>query len=231
MLKKKKKEIQDWLFQNRYELLLLSIFLIMFDHLFFEDIVFYQMYIWPLNMLFFGINASNVIIGKRRKHFYALLVLSFIAPFLWVFYVHDLLLTRTIILIYILLYWVTLANIISGIFKSKTITFNMVLGAFCGYLLVGLIAAFSNLVLISYIPDAIEGLTYFDISAVHQGQEDTFVNVLYYSFITMTSIGYGDYLPLLPEAKMLSVFIGISGQFYMAVIVALIIGKYLNSSD
>ncbi len=186
----------------------------MFDDLLFEDIVFYQMYIWPLNMLFFGINASNVIIGKRRKHFYTLLVLGFTAPFLWVFYVHDLLLTRTIILIYILLYWVTLANIILGIFKSKTITFNMVLGAFCGYLLVGLIAAFSNLVLISYILDAIEGLTYFDISAVHQEHEDTFVNILYYRFITMMSIEYGDYLPLFTEAKMLSVFIGLRTVLY-----------------
>ncbi len=228
MLKKKKKKIRGWLFENRYQLLLISILLVMFDSLLFNDVTFYQMYIWPLNMLFFGINASNVITSKRRKYFYVLLILSFLAPFLWFLFAEHLLFVRCMLLIYTLLYWITLVNIVTGIFKSKKVTFNMILGAFCGYLLLGLIATFSNMALLTYIPDAIDGLAYFNDYVVNQRQDDIFVDIMYYSFITMTSIGYGDFLPIVPDSKMLAVFIGISGQFYMTVIVALIIGKYLN---
>ncbi|APD07459.1 hypothetical protein UJ101_01952 [Flavobacteriaceae bacterium UJ101] len=228
MLKKKKKKIRGWLFENRYQLLLISILLVMFDSLLFNDVTFYQMYIWPLNMLFFGINASNVITSKRRKYFYVLLVLSFLAPFLWFLFAEHLLFVRCMLLIYTLLYWITLVNIVTGIFKSKKVTFNMILGAFCGYLLLGLIATFSNMALLTYMPDAIDGLAYFNDYVVNQRQDDIFVDIMYYSFITMTSIGYGDFLPIVPDSKMLAVFIGISGQFYMTVIVALIIGKYLN---
>lgn len=107
----------------------------------------------------------------------------------------------------------------------------MILGAFCGYLLLGLIATFSNLALLTYMPEAIEGIGNYNDYIMNQHQDDIFVDVMYYSFVTMTSIGYGDYLPVVSDAKMLSVFIGISGQFYMAIIVALIIGKYLNRTS
>ncbi|MFV0238341.1 MAG: ion channel [Flavobacteriales bacterium] len=123
-----------------------------------------------------------------------------------------------------------MANVVLGIFESEKITFNMVLGVFCGYLLLGLIATFSNMLLLSYMPEAVDGLTYLGdfVFVSTQRQYDVFVNIMYYSFVTMTSIGYGDLLPLVSESKMLSILIGISGQFYMVVIVALIIGKYLN---
>ncbi|MBR9997539.1 MAG: two pore domain potassium channel family protein [Cyclobacteriaceae bacterium] len=53
-------------------------------------------------------------------------------------------------------------------------------------------------------------------------------DLLYYSFITLSTIGYGDISPLSLPAKNMAVIIGLVGQFYNAFIMAVIIGKFLQ---
>jgi len=222
-------KIRMRVFDRRYELLLISIFMMMFDSLLFKNYeLIYERYIWPLNMVFYGIATSRVIITTRKTYFYILIVISILAPVLSFVFSQNIVFERLILLAYTLLHVITLSNVVRGIFKSKTVSFNMILGAFCGYLLLGLIASFLNIALLSHSPDAIRGLSYF---SGNDRSIDIFSNVMYYSFITMTSIGYGDIIPMTINAKMLSVFIGILGQFYTTIIVALIIGKYLNQKN
>jgi hypothetical protein len=47
---------------------------------------------------------------------------------------------------------------------------------------------------------------------------------IYYSFITLTSLGYGDITPLHPYARSLAAFEAISGQLYLAVLIARLVG-------
>jgi Na+/H+-dicarboxylate symporter len=54
---------------------------------------------------------------------------------------------------------------------------------------------------------------------------------MYYGFITMTTVGYGDILPLKPYTRSLATFIAVAGQFYMAIIVALLVGKFAAQHD
>ncbi|WP_158614374.1 ion channel [Ancylomarina euxina] len=54
-------------------------------------------------------------------------------------------------------------------------------------------------------------------------------DIVYYSFVCMTTIGFGEIIPQSQIAKSLSIFSGIVGQFYLTIIMALIIGKLLNS--
>jgi hypothetical protein len=49
---------------------------------------------------------------------------------------------------------------------------------------------------------------------------------LYYTYITLASVGYGDITPLMPVSRSLATLMAVSGQFYMAVIVALLVGKF-----
>jgi hypothetical protein len=49
----------------------------------------------------------------------------------------------------------------------------------------------------------------------------------YYSFVTMSTLGYGDIVPLTTKARGLSILITLIGQFYMAIVVGLLIGKLL----
>ncbi|WP_420422025.1 potassium channel family protein [Simkania sp.] len=55
-----------------------------------------------------------------------------------------------------------------------------------------------------------------------------FENLLYYSFVTLTTLGYGDIIPLFPGAKFLSIIEAITGQLYIATVIARLLGLYLS---
>ena len=51
---------------------------------------------------------------------------------------------------------------------------------------------------------------------------------LYFSFVTITTLGYGDITPNDSIAKSLSIFLSVTGQLYLAMIIAMLVGKYLS---
>jgi len=58
-----------------------------------------------------------------------------------------------------------------------------------------------------------------------------FTTFIYYSFITMSTVGYGDITPVMHESQTLAYFIAITGQLYVAIIIAFLVGKLLISKD
>ena len=52
---------------------------------------------------------------------------------------------------------------------------------------------------------------------------------MYYSFITLTTVGYGDITPVTGVARSFSLLEGIVGQTYMAVLVARLVGLHVAS--
>jgi hypothetical protein len=55
---------------------------------------------------------------------------------------------------------------------------------------------------------------------------ETEMELVYYTMITLTTAGYGDITPQIPLTQSLSMFIAVTGQFYVAVIVAILVGKF-----
>jgi len=53
-------------------------------------------------------------------------------------------------------------------------------------------------------------------------------DLLYFSFVSLTTVGYGDVLPLSVLGKRLAVFESAMGSIYMAVIIAMIVGRYMS---
>jgi voltage-gated potassium channel Kch len=68
----------------------------------------------------------------------------------------------------------------------------------------------------------------FNIPADDPNKFSTF---LYYGFVTLTTLGYGDILPLTPLARSLASFTALFGQLYLVTIMAFLIGKYLNTKN
>lgn len=57
------------------------------------------------------------------------------------------------------------------------------------------------------------------------------MHFLYYSFITMSTVGYGDIIPRIPETQTLAYVISITGQLYVAIIIAFLFGKFLMKAN
>ena len=66
---------------------------------------------------------------------------------------------------------------------------------------------------------------------VVEGAANGFTSIprsIYWAIVTMTTVGYGDVAPLTALSKRLAVFEAGMGSIYMAIIVALIVGRYLS---
>ena len=124
-------------------------------------------------------------------------------------YLHLLILTLFFI-------WVTWLAAKQVLFTGP-IDGNKIVGAICIYLLIGLVWTLSYLFVAQAIPGAFNGLE----QAVWY---DNFADVAYYSFVTLTTLGYGDISPVIPIARFLVYMEAIVGVFYMAILVASLIG-------
>ncbi len=94
---------------------------------------------------------------------------------------------------------------------------NKIVGAICIYLLMGLIWSLCYLLIAQAIPSAFNGLEQLP-------WYENFADVSYYSYVTLTTLGYGDISPVAPVARFLVYMEAIVGVFYMAILVASLIG-------
>lgn len=100
--------------------------------------------------------------------------------------------------------------------------------AITAYLLLGL--AFGIMVLMT---DTLVDGAYSEkmIIATADGVKPDIRTALYYTFVTYTTTGFGDILPRVPITKTLAMLISISGQLYVAIILALLVGKFASRNS
>lgn len=113
----------------------------------------------------------------------------------------------------------TLKRVVVG----TTISANRVVGAVCVYLLLGVLWALAYTGLDLLAPGSFQGFASFD-----EYSWDS--EWLYFSFVTMTTLGYGDITPVSATAKFLAYSQAVFGQFYIAVLVAGLVGAYIAKS-
>ncbi len=91
-------------------------------------------------------------------------------------------------------------------------------------LLLALLFAQVYLCLITWDPSSFS----LPIDAVERPAQLLQSDMTYFSLVTLATVGYGDVLPATHTARMLAMFQAVTGQFYIAVVVALFVGKYLS---
>jgi hypothetical protein len=114
---------------------------------------------------------------------------------------------------YIIFLMLTISLAIRQVVRSGPINANRVIGVICIYLLLGLIWSLFYVLINMFIPDSFS----IQIGGSPFEQAQPF---LYYSFVTLTTLGYGDISPLGETARAMSTIEAILGQFYIAILVA-----------
>ncbi len=117
-------------------------------------------------------------------------------------------------------FWMTWL-LISQVLFTGTIDGNKIIGAICVYILLGLIWALLYLLIAEIVPEAFNGMP-------HAPWVENFAAATYFSLVTITTLGYGDISPVLPLARFLVYMEAIVGVFYMAILVASLIGVRLS---
>lgn len=174
------------------------------------------------------INIAIGIYGFRTSHLFfrtgiglvaAVVIIILAGVFmeeLQLYYLHLLIL----FCFYLWAIWLAAKQIL---FEGK-VDANRIVGAICIYLLMGLIWAMMYLFIAQAIPGAFNGIEqvvwYYN-----------FADVAYYSFVTLTTLGYGDISPVAPVARFLVYMEAVVGVFYMAILVASLVGVGINDAQ
>jgi len=103
---------------------------------------------------------------------------------------------------------------------SGNVDFNKIVGAICIYVFLAIAWALAYLLVEQFFPGSLPGLEGGD-------WRESMQKALYYSFVTMTTLGFGDISPLQPLARYLTYLEAVTGQFYIAILVASLIGVRL----
>ncbi|MBL7785470.1 MAG: two pore domain potassium channel family protein [Chitinophagales bacterium] len=210
----------------RYEFLLIALLLLIFDKIFVPDPDLYIRYVWLANMLIIAM-ASYGIFSEHNRTIQFLRnlmgIISVSMPFLFLWFQ-----TNEIFLLFLSIFFATYYSFIFSIVLyqitlTKEVRINVVIGSFCGYLLLSMVALFSYLLIEILYPKSFHGIEYGNVPAVYN-------QLSYFSFITLTSIGFGDIYPITDMSRLTVAFFGMLGQFYMVAVVGIIISKFTSNN-
>ncbi|WP_448533660.1 potassium channel family protein [Parathermosynechococcus lividus] len=109
--------------------------------------------------------------------------------------------------------------ILRRIFRANVITGDSIRGGICVYFLVGYSFFFIYRMLLDYYPHSFSKPMHLD----------GLFSLLYFSFTTLTSVGYGDITPTTPFGMAIANLEAIFGQMYSAIVMARLVSQYLNS--
>jgi hypothetical protein len=115
--------------------------------------------------------------------------------------------------------------ILRSLLESRRVESDTIFGAVNLYIIIGITFAIVHYTAYLYDPNS---FTLPDVIETRSGAESMFTEFLYFSFITLSTQGYGDITPCIPLSQMLVVVETIIGQFYMAVIVAYLLSFFIR---
>ncbi len=197
-------------------------------------VIFVFLFVWPffgnaVKLLFYNFFLTLVItlsifaVGSQKSK-KMIIQLSVTLVSLWITRIIHMQLLNGLLRFVVIIYFFTVVfKFIMHVSTRKKVDNYVIIEAINGYLLLGLafsiLIAFSNI----YFPNA------FNFTFPADGTIP--YDPIYYSFVTLSTLGYGDKLPLQDPAKAISLLITLTGQFYLVTIMAFIVGKMITSKD
>ncbi len=167
------------------------------------------------------ITSLIVIAEHKQKFVYALFILGvfeigLIAINIWIISFPEHILRLLFGILFFLLMTITCIQLT---LQDKTISITTLFGSLSAYLFIGLTFAYLYLLIYLLYPQSISGLEpYADTRAI------------YFSFITLTTVGFGDVVATDPVMQCLSWMEAFCGQAYLAIFISQLVGRYIATN-
>lgn len=159
--------------------------------------------------------------SRVRKRMFIVAVIAFVTE--WIAEIFKMnVLVYISSLTNVVFFQIIVIRLIIQIARSKKVNTGVILESVNAYLLLGLM--FTMLVAILHLYNA-------DALNFANKDEVGFQHFIYYTFVTLSTLGYGDITPQSPVGKSLSILISVSGQLYLAIIIAMLVGKFAASNS
>ena len=124
--------------------------------------------------------------------------------------------------------FITVVGLVRELFSVKRVTLDSISAAICAYLLLGLAWGFLFAVVAIEHPGS-----FSRVLLVRSEASPMFMslhNFFYYSFVCLTTTGYGDIAPTSDAARVLSVLESVTGQMYLAILIARLVSLEVAQS-
>lgn len=181
-----------------------------------------------LDLLFSLILLGSLnILGRGKQSFYiSLAVATPIILLVWLAHFDDSAWIRIAgNLLFMCYIGTTIAVLLYHIFLRDEVQIDLIFGVFSVFLLTGFFWALVYSTLEIFFPGSFAGIDEFFIKETREPYTSNFEVLLYFSFVTLTTLGYGDVTPLTHFTRNLSMMEAVMGQFYIATFVASLMGR------
>lgn len=181
---------------------------------------------WGFDILISALIISCITSLKFKKEkFIRLSYMGLITlVFVWLNHFLDIPETKLISFCFLTLFLIYITfSMIKHVSINKDVNSILLLNAINSYLLIGIIGSFL------FISIDVAYVNYFDLQHAinfNNVAEPLFHDYVYFSFVTLTTLGFGDVTPSIPIAKSLTVSLSLIGQLYLTILVAMLVGKY-----
>ena len=165
------------------------------------------------------LTSFYALIANRNR---AVVILFLAAPFvildgMSMFFAHRYLMIAAISFGTILYFYISVL-LVNNLLSYRVVTADLIYCAIATYLLIGVMWTGIYMVLESIYPGSFSGIS-------EAG------DLLYFSFVILTTVGFGDITPQSIISKRLVVFEAAMGCIYLAVIIAMIVGRYMSMEE
>ena len=117
--------------------------------------------------------------------------------------------------------------VLDAVLRERHVTTDTVLGGICVYLLAGIGWALLYALVLAFEPGAMVAAG----APISYEIERGFSLLLYFSFVTLTTLGYGDVTPHSDVARMFAAGEAVFGQLFIAILIARLVGMRIASSN
>lgn len=170
-------------------------------------------------------------------------LLAILSQLYWLLVPHHVRFTGKLLAIVFSLFFLwTLHRLVGVLALEQRISRRVVGGALAGYLLLGICGGLLLCVIESLQPgsfrSALDGTDPLmrggglqDLSPLTLIWESDFLKVNYFAFVSLTTVGYGDIIPVKPLAQMVSLMLSIVGPLYIAVVMGVLISRFTSQIE